>query len=454
MGNSVPFVLLLHVAAASMALFVLSSLYGYPCLRQFSAVPRGTPVYVRSNLELRLFPAITIMTQQLLLDLQAVNLAPRHAVMMVRVGRTSSTMNYYAGVSDRCKTQQLSICCSEWVILSMVAPGRRYETPVDTLSPVARLSRLSHLSGLPLHSAHWNVPHSLDMRGGPSLVTVQGWLEHCLARYTTPLVNWARPRKHNIIPGLIPLWCTQGLILGSAVWTPSFARTFVFVEVALSILLVPVLPGDALGGTRLPVSCEASPIGAGFMVPCEASLAITRFAVPCEVPASMNLFTLATGRFRHTSSISLIDQMTIVMGVGNPTSVMQKVLLIIYASLSSWPEASSVVPEAVCPHLADRHPFLLYHPFPLPSHDFRMDMTCFSVEGFSSRTCAVAGGGENRVIERGKAGGMCQGTAGGSGLIKISPHKMNRPIQVKPADTENRGVVGLELGQTKSREDK
>ncbi|CAG2054176.1 unnamed protein product [Timema podura] len=51
------------------------------------------------------------------------------------------------------------------------------------IEPVARLSLLSHLSSLALHSARWNVPHPLAMRGGPSLVTVQGWLENGITCY-------------------------------------------------------------------------------------------------------------------------------------------------------------------------------------------------------------------------------------------------------------------------------
>nr|CAD7263368.1 unnamed protein product [Timema shepardi] len=42
-------------------------------------------------------------------------------------------------------------------------------TLVLTLSAPLFDCLLSHLSGLALHSAHWNVPHPLAMRGGPSL---------------------------------------------------------------------------------------------------------------------------------------------------------------------------------------------------------------------------------------------------------------------------------------------
>nr|CAD7603913.1 unnamed protein product [Timema genevievae] len=80
--------------------------------------------------------------------------------------------------------------------LHMCEPFRRWRITfngllsLETLSPVARLSLLSHLSSLALHSARWNVPHRLAMRGGPSLVTVQGWLEHGIARYKSFWDDW------------------------------------------------------------------------------------------------------------------------------------------------------------------------------------------------------------------------------------------------------------------------
>nr|CAD7588734.1 unnamed protein product [Timema genevievae] len=86
-----------------------------------------------------------------------------------------------------CDIESVIYTCLELVtrLLRCENPHSSVDTTdqVDTLRPFARLSLLSHLSSLALHSARWNVPHPLAMRGGPSLVTVQGWLENGITRY-------------------------------------------------------------------------------------------------------------------------------------------------------------------------------------------------------------------------------------------------------------------------------
>nr|CAD7449299.1 unnamed protein product [Timema bartmani] len=66
-----------------------------------------------------------------------------------------------------CDIESVIYTCLEFV--TRLLRCENTHSSVDTLRPVARLSLLSHLSSLALHSARWNVPHPLAMRGGPSL---------------------------------------------------------------------------------------------------------------------------------------------------------------------------------------------------------------------------------------------------------------------------------------------
>nr|CAD7398135.1 unnamed protein product [Timema poppensis] len=101
-----------------------------------------------------------------------------------RTGHSLALGCLHRYVGSMGSSQHLNTSVSILLALAQDSTSPVVQSSVDTLSPVAPLCLSSHLSGLALHSACWNVPHPLVMRGGPSLVTVEGWLEHGFARYT------------------------------------------------------------------------------------------------------------------------------------------------------------------------------------------------------------------------------------------------------------------------------
>nr|CAD7201953.1 unnamed protein product [Timema douglasi] len=147
-----------------------------------------------------------------------------------KIGKFSSYLN--SSILNSCRLANTLVVLSSTAEdgeIELTSSGHRGVVPSifvvflpNTSAPTHPLNAVPTISFAPLLSCSATAANPPDKPyTGPVGMSPKPRSIH----YPPPLVNWARPSGHKIIPGLIPLW---------------------YVEAAPSILLVPVLPEGAL----------------------------------------------------------------------------------------------------------------------------------------------------------------------------------------------------------------